>query len=151
MGYRLYIGEFHVDIRHKDRTAVCGVTLIDGLELGAPLNSSEHHKNECWPPYTAWHDFARDVGLHSVFFADGDRYPWFVGASGHEHAGLLNHHPGAVALHPDHRYAFYEARQKYNDRPEGHRNIWTVRRLDWLVWWTDWAMKNCDYPTFANG
>lgn len=24
------------------------------------------------------------------------------------------------------------------------------RRLDWLVWWTRWALDNCKHPTFYN-
>lgn len=158
MGYNLYIGEFDVNIDYDDRYVCATVKSIsseEGVELGAPLNSSDFHSNFCWPSYTAWSNFCREVGLTRVFFGGACRglseeTPLFVGASGQEHRGLIIQHPGAVALHPDHRHAFYEARQRYRTRPTDKQDEYVNRRLDWLVWWTDWALKNCKYPTFGN-
>ncbi len=150
MGYNLYIGEFDFTVHAEDRYVSVGVVQNDGKSVGAPLNSSDNRSNECWPSYTQWVNFARDVGLASVFFGDGDRYPWFSGDSGEEYSGLVTQHPGAARLTSDHLAAFQRAKDSYEQRPEGKQNEYILRRLTWLVWWTEWALKNCKHPTFAN-
>lgn len=82
------------------------------------------------------------------------------GSAGRE--GLLHHHPGAAELLGIHLTAFKTAREEWlakadSVRAEGvgkdrHGNPvdWVLRRLDWLVWWTEWALENCENPTFAN-
>lgn len=63
--------------------------------------------------------------------------------------------PGAQPLTAAHLTAFEAAREQWLLRPDSERLDaegidWVLRRLDWLVWWTRWALEYCTYPTFAN-
>lgn len=148
MGYNLYIGEFTYDVEPEDRWVGATVRIEDPI---GPLNSSERRDNQCWPSYTAWHNFCDEVGLIEAFYGDGNTVPYFNAGPGHgQFLGLLVQHPGCVPLTPAHRHAFYEAKLSYEKRPEHKQDEYVRRRLEWLVWWTDWALKNCEYPSFAN-
>lgn len=148
MGYNLYIGEFDVEVEHEDRRVSATVRIEDPI---GPLNSSDRRDNQCWPSYTAWRNFADEVGLVEVFFGDGRKVPYFDAGPDHGSIfGLLCHHPGCVELLPAHRHAFYEAKLAYEKRPEHEQDEYVRLRLEWLTWWSDWALKNCEYPSFAN-
>lgn len=78
---------------------------------------------------------------------------------GQEQEGIIYNHAGAVALSEDHLTAFRTARAAWLNRSEEERQElgvgedgvdYVLRRLDWLVFWSEWALENCDYPTFAN-
>lgn len=139
MGYDLTIGEFEVVQRPEERYAQ--VSAKHHSEPGAPLNSSGDQSNSCSPSYAQWGAFARDVGLYDVF-CENWRY------NGEDFEAVLSSHPGAVALTQAHLERFQAAKDLYSQRPE--QEPYTVKRLAWLVWWTEWALKNCTYPTFAN-
>jgi hypothetical protein len=143
MGYNLYIGEadLHTDI--ESRWARYGVAVKDGEDLGAPLNSTDNHSNCIYPSYSAWGAFCEEVGLKAVFYAE--REPWWTGESGNQYEGLLSHHPGCAVITEDHYKAFVAATEGYKGTDEYHK-----KRLDWLVWWTRWALDNCQYPSFSN-
>lgn len=171
MGYNLSIGEFAVDIVHDERRAQCRVKSA-GPVKGAPVNSSGHKGNIIYPSYSTWANFARSVGLYSLFYAprsedDSNRSDvWWVDCNGEEQEGLLSRHPGSFALSETHLVAFREAKKSYLELPEPRPGIcnaedakvwggdvgadYNLRRLDWLIFWTDWALQTCDYPTFAN-
>ena len=194
MGYSLTIGEFEVGSYPEDRYASPGAAGASSEE--APINSSDRRDNSCDPSYTAWHDFAKEAGLFSVFYAprcpcevctgkglrecaNAGKAHWWVGPDGEERVGLIESHPGAAALEPVHLQAFEEALASYKalseprpgmaawlkgrdeerERdPEGKGWVmhpgepvdYHLRRLEWLVWWTRWALENCKHPTFGN-
>lgn len=173
MAYNLTIGEFCADVEPQDRFARPSAQRHESAE--APLNSSNGHSSECNPGYSAWHEFTVTAGLFPVFYApecpcsicvdrgssrcaDSGRSHWWVGPDGVERDGLIRGagHPGAAALLPAHLEAFLEARDRYLAQPEPRAGLdaggtdWNLRRLDWLVWWTEWALANCEHPTFAN-
>lgn len=148
MGYNLYIGEAVVRSDMEDRRADVVVEVIDGESLGAPLNSTDDHLNRIYPSYSAWAEFCRNVGLTEVFFAGRNPCPagvWWKGESGKDYEGLIIQHPGCAALTDDHYKAFVVARERYKSEEE-----YDLKRLDWLVWWTRWAIDNCKYPSFCN-
>jgi hypothetical protein len=147
VGYNLYIGNAEVRADLKERHAHVAVAAKELPE--SPLNSNDEHTNYVFPSYTQWAEFARNTGLSAVFYGDGGhRAPWFRGASGKEYDGLLSRHPGAVAMTEDHHAAFVAAREDYE--PTSEDDVYNQRRLDWLVWWTRWALDNCEFPTFYN-
>lgn len=173
MGYTLLIGEAEADVDLEDRYA--RVTVAGRFLPEAPLGSGggvNEHTNSCWPSYSTWADFARRVGLHGVFFAPAcpaecprwapchvcnGRPVWWAGADGQERRGLLARHPGCEALEHVHLTAFREALEAWRAKPETERAAamsdgvdYDERRLEWLVWWTDWALLNCTHPSFAN-
>lgn len=130
MGYNLGIGEFKVDIDHAARACICSVE-GQGFDE-APLNSSDNRSNWIWPSYTTWSRFAREVGLSDLF--EG----W---------DSLIESHPGVAPLMAEHLARFEAARGLVANTSDPK---WDARRLEWLIWWTRWALENCEYPTFAN-
>ena len=138
MGYTLRIGEAAVESNLEDRSARVVVEVIE--RPGAPLNSSDDYRNQISPSYVVWAEFCRLTGLHDLFLSE------FWGGLDY---GLLHRHPGAAALTEAHCLAFWKAREDYLAGP-GPVEVLVLRRLDWLVWWTRWALDNCRYPTFYN-
>lgn len=126
MGYTLTIGNAKL-AKDADYLRID----VDEVELpDAPLNSNDDHSNSIGPSYTTWSNFAARAGLKDVFFGEVD--------------GLLRPHPGAVLLTPAHLDAFKAAKlPKTADE-------WDYKRLAWLIWWTEWALANCEFPTFKN-
>jgi hypothetical protein len=175
MGYNLSIGNFEASVCPEERYAR-GDTAYTGEVEGAPLNSSGHHGAGCSPSYSVWSNFAKAVGLYSLFYApraeeDSGVYSsgktvWWIDDKGEEHDGLLSRHPGAAELTEAHLRAFKAAKEKYLATPEPRSGLcqergpfndagsvgvdYNLRRLDWLIFWTGWALKNCEYPTFGN-
>jgi len=156
MGYNLYIGEFEPEIYEEERSARGAVRIEDPEEVGGVLNSSDRYDNQCWPSYIVWHDFCEEVGLLPEFYGGkragsrGKEVPYFDAPSQGETEGLLYRHPGAAPLTRDHLHSFVEAKLRYEKRPEDEQDEYVLRRLNWLCWWTEWALRNCEYPTFAN-
>ena len=172
MGYTLMIGEFAVEIDHEERYAHETVVAVNGAAIGAPLDSTGNntHLNQTWPGYCGWSDAMKSLGLFDVFYGvDGDKNVYWVGASGESHQPVLSSHPGVVALTPDHLAAFKAAAEAWTpERAVTHRGSymretrwtttpatadehkWNKVRVDWLVWWTEWALTNCKYPSFSN-
>lgn len=149
MGYNLYIGEAEPCINLEDRYACIHVNALELPE--SPLNSTDVHTNYCWPSYTGWANFCEDFGLSDVFYAGSHGRGWWKDDQGKEHDGLIIRHPGAVELLPCHLKAFQHARERfYVKDATSDKDVYNNRRIDWLCWWTDWALKNCKYPTFYN-
>jgi hypothetical protein len=80
-------------------------------------------------------------------------------SKGEAREGLMDQRPGCAALTEDHYIAFTTARQAWLNLPEETREAegvgedgadWVLRRLDWLCFWTRWALDTCEYPSFAN-
>jgi len=149
MGYNLYIGEAAADVDLADRYARVHVAARSHPD--APLGSTEDYTNYCWPSYTQWGAFCEKVGLYAVFYA-GQRKspePW-TGVSGVRYDGLLTSHPGCVAITEDHADAFAVALASWVPQPDEDGICWWTRRLEWLAWWSRWALDNCQHPSFYN-
>jgi hypothetical protein len=139
MGYNLYIGELKVTTDPEPGEHVyadLGVIRQSGEDLDAPVNSADHRWNEIYPSYTGWADFCRRVGLTVLFFEEYD--------------GILVQHPGAFVLTQSQLDAFESAREKFKSVDDDRASIYDRRRLDWLCFWTKWALENCKVPVFAN-
>jgi len=152
MGFNLGIGEFSYCVEYDERYV--SVSCESHSAKGAPLDptgTDGSRGNWNYPSYTQWRDFSRKVGLEALFYAQTTRGPdRFVGESGGWHDGLLSLHPGAQPLTADHLAAFRHARERWTPAPGDDGVCWVLRRLDWLCFWTEWALKNCKHPTFAN-
>jgi len=149
MGYNLIIGELEVDYDINDGlessihlSAVPEKGRKESfLNVGEPTDGT----NMRWPSYTSWSNFARATGLYEFFFDDCE--------------GVIRHHPGAQPLTEEHRRIIDE---KYNDfkkanpnaepnyKYEDNVNNSILVRLEWLKYWVDWALDNCEKPVFAN-
>jgi hypothetical protein len=149
MGYNLRIGEMKVDplvTEPGEEVEVCiDAERHDGKGIGAPINSSDDTSNAVYPSYTAWSNFCDAVGLSDVFFNREGRF---------EYHGIIDNHPGVVVLCQRHLDRFKAALQQYTatKKRDGNETVeYNFRRLEWLVFWTQWALKNCKVPVFTNG
>lgn len=146
MGYNLAIGELINDeIRYEK--------LDNAPAYGEPTD----YTNQRWPSYTAWANFARFTNLYDFFFNRND--------------GLMNNHPGLVKLTEQHRREFNkiykdfyllhpECKAGYSPKVDEENRIfhdpeWPVEndyavRLEWLHFWINWALDNCQNPHFYN-
>lgn len=108
------------------------------------------------PAYSAWSDFCFRNKLEGLFFS--------------RVSGLMREHPGCFQLTELHLNAFKKAlelRKKTDKRPAGlderyiadecinipagkETHDYDKVRLHWLIWWTEWALKNCKNPAMAN-
>ena len=105
---------------------------------------------------------------------------WYPSEGADGRPGLIERHPGAAALTTEHLVAFEEARWRWAaktdeeklaamnaeqersvryyfaprellDSPRSSEGVdYNERRLEWLCWWTRWALENCEFPTFGN-
>ena len=155
MGYSLTIGE--LELEYDQEEEYCGVTAKGFKRDDAPaFGEPTDYTSDRWPSYTGWADFTRFVGLHELFFGEN---------------GLLREHPGCVPLSQRHKqeidaaYAAFKIKYPdaiaryspdidfkhgiYEDPDWPEENNWLCR-LEWLKYWVDWALANCERPVFEN-
>lgn len=155
MGYSLEIGQLKTfaDEEGNYVNDVERVIMDDAPAYGEPTD----HSNARWPSYTTWRDAMRFVGLEDLMF--------------NKVTGLISSHPGCVPLVEEHKKVidtaykkFYEkysyAKAGYSPKINEKANVWKdpdwpvendwATRLEWLKYWVDWALKNCDNPVFLN-
>lgn len=153
MGYTLTIGNAYLQYDKAERslTVECrNETLDNAPAFGEPTDGT----NSRWPSYTSWADFSRFVGLYGLFFDKNNP----------ECEILIDHHPGFVALSETHKEIIDEAYAAYylkypnakpGFKPDGFIGTWPdenahAARLEWLKFWVDWALVNCEMPIFYN-
>jgi hypothetical protein len=158
MGYTLKIGELKPTI-YKDGLDSFISNDVEGQSIdGAPAyGEPTDGTNSRWPSYTSWHESMRFVGLHEFMF--------------NKENGLLREHPGCVPLVEEHKkiiddaYAeFYKkypnCKPGYSDKLDFQNGVYEddnwpeenayATRLEWLKYWVDWALDNCEQPVFYN-
>jgi hypothetical protein len=158
MGYTLRIGELKTRIEYEGLESYItndaeAVTDEKAPAFGEPTD----HSNSRWPSYTSWYDAMRFVGLHDMMF--------------NKETGLIRSHPDCVPLVKEHKEiidkAYKEFYEKYPNCKAGYspkinekegvyedaewpsENNYATR-LEWLKYWVDWALENCQYPVFYN-
>jgi hypothetical protein len=124
MGYTLRIGELY---SYKES----GYKFWDAKKVSldhAPADGSPtDYTNFRLPSYSCWSEFVEDTGLRRLF------------------KELLAEHPGYVLLTEKHQRVIniaYLRRENYKPENQG--------RIEWLKFWTDWALENCKKPAFVN-
>jgi len=161
MGYTIRIGEAVVtDCDYYWECAVERMELPDAPESPA---AGLGKANEAWPSYSSWPDFCRAVVLYDVFF--------------NEDYGLMHNHPDCAKLteahvirfeaalkafraeHPEavpryvnyiHDEGFAEYRRRLAEDTTVSPHDATLARLEWLCWWSRWAITNCARPALYN-
>lgn len=86
------------------------------------------YTNQRWPSYTGWTDFYNTVGLKDLF-----------------ERRILRDHPGFVLLQQSDKDEIDRAYQSIKLFPAEHQV-----RLEWLKFWVEWALTNCEKPIFYN-
>jgi len=145
MGYTLKIGEAIIDFDLEFNTVsvnVKDVKLDNAPAFGEPTD----YENERWPSYIAWGEFMRNSNTEFIFKNEED--------------GLLREHPGVFPIKVEHQIeinnAYHVFKAKYpNAKAEfSGENTPTedgvLCRLEWLKFWIDWTMENCENPVFYN-
>lgn len=160
MGYTLKIGEAKI---HWDEDSV-SVGVEDQKHDNAPgYGEPTDYENQRWPSYTSWYEFATFAGLGVLF---PDSQPHEKG----NHLSLMPHHPGSVPLLKKHqefinraydafKWKYPKAAPTYGETKEDDP-FWCdpmnpecngqLCRLEWLKYWVDWALENCERPVFYN-
>ncbi len=160
MGYNLSIGEAEIeyDIYEDDhreslvRVGVKSERHDDAPAFGEPTD----YTNARWPSYTQWHEFCKLTQLKDVFYQGND----FCGG-----------HPGVFPITKNFQHllhlalkahkmrypktvASYERESEITENGSYTENDFMADgcmcRLEWLIYWTDWALENCDKPVFCN-
>ena len=180
MGYTFKFGNFYADIYPEERRVSVTVTTNGLPDpINPPYDSSGYmtRGSHCAPSYSAWTDFTRQHGLHDVFFLEGPT-PWWTDNEGNSFEPLLIRHPGAQPLDQAHLDRFLRAQQAHkvsydqaaeaieawDARRQARREqgakvdhddqlatpYWDAIRLNWLVYWTQYALNYAEFPTFAN-
>jgi hypothetical protein len=165
MGYTLKIGERDVDLTEDgDRIIIRDEEFSYAPAFGEPTD----YTNARWPSYTGWGNFCRNIGIEGIMFntrnggsdifelPDGS----FVGCLMPEHPGvarITQKHFDYIkakvdtykALHPTHRAEFPQESigDSFSPDPECDGNLC---RAEWLLFWMEWAILNCENPTFYN-
>ena len=137
MGYSLIIGELEVDYINSEDDPYISLSAKGEKHDDAPaFGEPTDHTNQRWPSYRAWNDFAKEVGLTDLFY-------------GHNRDDiLLQTHPGCVPLTESHRREINAAMSKAD--LDDKDMFWYNARLQWLHYWVNWALDNCEKPVFAN-
>jgi len=149
MGYNIKIGELEVTFSTEDgRESVVELNAKTEdereesfLNVGEPTDGT----NMRWPTYTSWANFAEKADLYEFFFDDCE--------------GLIRQHPAVYPLCEEHRQIVNEKyrsfKKKYPEsipsyEYEDNEVNGALVRLEWLKYWINWALDNCEKPVFCN-
>lgn len=122
------------------------------------------------PGYSVWTNFCRSTGLYGAFYGmNGQRVPYMEGDPDcYREVPILADHPGYAPINQQDADAFRAALDRHiakhgyleagfrrwdepDDEAPPDAEICAERaRLLWLVYWTEWAVKNCTWPVIAN-
>lgn len=151
MGYSLSIGEAEIEKDEEYGYIGFGVRSESHNEAPAYGEPTDNTNNR-WPSYTSWHNFTDFVGLRELMYDEDE--------------GFLKEHPGEVLLNSKHKEIIDQAMDKfkvkfpnvvagYSPKNDGIDPEWPEEnamlvRLEWLKYWVDWSLANCENPIFRN-
>ena len=147
MGITIRIGDAEVRYEPSERRAWYDVPII-------------RHKNAPGDGTNQWcTSYGGRYNLHTTTGLE----PMMKGATYRDEAGkwrdcLLSAHPGCFELTPWHLERFKEIREAYRLKPRSEKGLcideegrdWGAEHLDWICYWTAWALDNCALPSIYN-
>jgi len=169
VSYDIYIGnaELESDWPGEDYDGPHAEWVVNGMtHPDAPYKPDmTERSNGCHPGYSQWADAMRTVGLYDLWF--------------HEEEGLLRPHPGIKVLTPEMLARMESARDAFKaahprdyggycpcyecdamgrfrrgaaeqSAPHDPLANGNFLRLDWMCWWSRWALDNCERPAVYN-
>lgn len=122
LGFNLSIGELthYIDEGGIKRTTVKKVKHPKAPRDGVPTDGT----NQRWPSYTGWGSFCDFIEVSDNYF--------------------IPSHPGYKKI--DKRFKkVVDLAYKLKGQNSDHDP-----RLEWLKYWTDWAIENCENPVLHN-
>lgn len=159
MSYDIYIGNAEIESEVREDEFYVRWIVNGHSEPDAPNFEGDtltQNTNSRHPGYSQWANFLKEVGLYDTFF--------------NEEIGLMREHPGCFPLTRQHLVKFKDALEYLNmtdKRPAGldprlikddfiqipqgeETHSYNKVRLIWLIYWTEWALRNCQYPAIYN-
>jgi len=146
MGYSIIIGEAKIESYAEDGLeAQCRITAEGASDAAAPaFGEPTDNTNSRWPSYGSWHDFCEQAGITDAIFEGGT---------------LRGGHPGAFPINQEFKDvidgAYHRLRMQAKTL-DPDADIFSTEvggawaRIQWLKYWTDWALDNCKVPVMAN-
>lgn len=158
MSYDIYIGNAEVEYqesvndfeldeyRYEVRVSVKRIELDN-----APIFENDEmtgNGNSRHPGYVQWSTALEHAGILDLFFNDD--------------TGLMRKHPGCFPIVKSDVDAVKSALEQYKKLyPDATPRFGTwenpgkaedavLARLEWLVFWMDWAVNNCERPAITN-
>jgi len=134
MGYHISIGELEYDAKE----AAEGATgwFVETIKnhaapqvLGVPFLDKSNDRS---PSYTAWRLFSMEADVSDFFYDSTGR--------------LKCESPGFFEISSETVEYFQAAYERYKKTGTGEGYDQNVNRLEWLAFWTDYALKNCTRP-----
>ncbi len=122
MTQNILIGEAVLDINVERLEARYIVEPMDGRALGAPINSRPDYSNQILPPYLTWANFCKEAELD---FSEAMK-------------------KGIKRLSKVDLIKFKDV-----DRRKFTRATWDKARLNYLIFWTGWALEHCNHPAIC--
>ena len=142
MGYLIEIGELLTEVEDDGLCSYLYNTVKRIYVDEAP--KIQRGVNSISPSYSTWSDVCKVLGITDLMF--DTEY------------GLMHEHPGCVPITKEHKELFDIAYTKfYKDNVDINVDIDSERdvdqaavRLEWLRFWIEWALINCNVPVFYN-
>jgi len=123
MGYSIGIGQHQIRKEVDEDETYIRNEVESEYHDDAPDNGMGDQENYRHPSYTGWYEFMEDAKLNPKMWID--------------------EHPGMVHLSEKHLMQLNSV-NAYDLEPIN------VERLEWLKFWTKWALKNCETPVVVN-
>jgi hypothetical protein len=157
MGYTLVIGELKTQVEKDGLDSyISHEAEIKNINFAPAFGEPTDYENQRWPSYTSWHDSMRFVGLYDFMF--------------NKENGLIRSHPDCIPLTIEHKEiidkAYKDFYSKYPNCKAGYspkvkedpfaedynwpKENGYATRLEWLKFWVDWSLENCENPVFYN-
>ncbi len=134
MGYTLAIGEFKVTVEDEGLNSYLYYSVEEVKAFpDTPFFDEYTKSNYKSPSYTAWSESMKAAGLTDFMY--------------NLETGLIREHPGIVPLTKEHQKIINNA---FNNFDKKLHNYYIYQRINWLNYWTNWALKNCKLPVFYN-
>ena len=134
MGYHISIGELEYDAKEAAEGASGWfiATIKDAAApqvLGVPYLDKSNDRS---PSSTAWHLFSLEAEVADFFYEPSGR--------------LKCDSPGFFEISSETVEYFRAAHDRYKKTGTGEGYEHNVNRLEWLAFWTDYALKRCKRP-----
>ena len=146
MGYTVKIGELKVEVEMDGLDSYIDFDVEDQEGRKEPfLNAGDlgDGSNSRFPSYGNWKAVCEKAGMLDFMFG--------------AHVGVMRSHPGQVPLSTEHKdlinKIYKNFREEYPDAHphyDGDDACAAMVRLEWVRYWVNWAVDNCEKPVFCN-
>lgn len=135
MSYDITIGERIQEWQMGKGNVTIGAKSVK-IDTAPTFGEPTDYTNERWPSYLAWDQFMKAINVN--------------------HKVLINSHPGYVKVTKDMVLGFDQIKNSWIEK---HPNSiagfnagqdYILARLEWLTFWLNWAIKNCEHPIIYN-